>query len=61
MRSEDGMRCEGCPAKLSGQTLQAVFPAVFEDTAIEDLEGRMRVRSIDALTYLVDDPFVMGV
>ena len=61
MRSEDGMRCEGCAAKLSGQTLQAVFPGVFEDAAIEDLTDRMRVRSIDALTYLVDDPYVMGV
>lgn len=61
MQSESGMRCEGCAAKLSGQTLQAVFPGVFEDAAIEDLDGRTRVRSIDALTYLVDDPYIMGV
>ena len=61
MRSVDGMRCEGCAAKLSGQTLQAVFPGVFEDAAIEDLTDRMRIRSIDALTYSVDDPYVMGV
>ena len=60
MQFEHGMRCEGCAAKLSGQTLQAVFPGVFEDAAIENLEGRMRVRSIDALTYLVNDPYVMG-
>ena len=60
-QSEHGMRCEGCAAKLSGQTLQAVFPGVFEDAAIEDLDGRMRVRSIDALTYLVDDPYLMGI
>jgi selenide,water dikinase len=61
MQAERSMRCEGCAAKLSGQILQTVFSGAFEDAAIENLSGVIRVRSIDALSYLVDDPYVMGI
>ena len=54
------MRCEGCAAKLPGMTLQTAFSQHFEDAAIDYDSNRMRFRSIDALTYLVNDPYLMG-
>ena len=54
------MRCEGCAAKLPGMTLQTAFSQHFEDAAIEHDGNRIRFRSIDALTYLVNDPYLMG-
>lgn len=54
------MRCEGCAAKLPGMTLQTAFSQDFEDAAIEHEGNRIRFRSIDALTYLVNDPYLMG-
>ena len=54
------MRCEGCAAKLPGGILQTAFSEHFEDAAIEVQGNRIRFRSIDALTYLVNDPYLMG-
>jgi selenide,water dikinase len=54
------MRCEGCAAKLPGMTLETAFSQHFEDAAIEHDGNRIRFRSIDALTYLVNDPYLMG-
>ena len=55
------MRCEGCAAKLPGDILASVFDAQFEDGAITTSEGVSRVQSIDALSYLIDDPYLVGV
>jgi selenide,water dikinase len=61
MSSAEAMRCEGCAAKLPGDMLTSVFGQQFEDGAITTQQGVSRIRSIDALTHLVDDPYLVGV
>ena len=61
MSSTEPMRCEGCAAKLPGTLLTSVFGQQFEDGAITTQKGVSRIRSIDALTHLVDDPYLVGV
>ena len=60
MSSAEAMRCEGCAAKLPGDMLTSVFGQQFEDGAITTQQGVSRIRSIDALTHLVDDPYLIG-
>lgn len=60
MTSTDEMRCEGCAAKLPGDTLISVLGHQFEDGAITIDQDRSRIRSIDALSYLIDDPYLVG-
>lgn len=60
MSSIEAMRCEGCAAKLPGDMLTSVFGQQFEDGAITTQQGVSRIRSIDALTHLVDDPYLVG-
>jgi len=61
MSSTEAMRCEGCAAKLPGNMLTSVFGQQFEDGAITAQHGVSQIRSIDALTHLVDDPYLVGV
>ena len=55
------MRCEGCAAKLPGDTLTSSLGHQFEDGAVLNDQGPSRIRSIDALSYLIDDPYLVGV
>ena len=61
MSSTEAMRCEGCAAKLPGTMLTSVFDQQFEDGAIKTHQGGSQIRSIDALTHLIDDPYLVGV
>ena len=60
MTSQDEMRCEGCAAKLPGGTLTSIFGSQFEDGAITVHQGVSRIRSVDVLSYLIDDPYLVG-
>ena len=60
MNSQDEMRCEGCAAKLPGGTLTSIFGSQFEDGAITVHQGASRIRSVDALSYLINDPYLVG-
>ena len=59
--SGEEMRCEGCAAKLPGDTLTSSLGHQFEDGAVLNDQGPSRIRSIDALSYLIDDPYLVGV
>jgi selenide,water dikinase len=61
MSAEMEMRCEGCAAKLPGDVLASVFDSQFEDGAVTTSDGVSRIQSIDALSYLIDDPYLVGV
>ncbi|MEK9670239.1 MAG: selenide, water dikinase SelD [Gammaproteobacteria bacterium] len=58
--SREEMHCEGCAAKLPGDTLTSAFGHHFEDGAITTDQHIARIRSIDALSYLIDDPYLAG-
>jgi selenide,water dikinase len=60
MESSHPMRCEGCAAKLPGQALESVFGNQFEDAVSSRGKKSTRYRSLDALTYVIEDPYLMG-
>ena len=60
MQSDEAMRCEGCAAKLPGLTLESALGAGFEDAVGSRGKKGTRYRSLDALTYVLEDPYLMG-
>ncbi len=60
IRSDTSMRCEGCAAKIPGHVIENILDTAFEDATIDIESGGVRFRSVDALTYFIDDPYLMG-
>ncbi len=60
MIPEEKMRCEGCAAKLPGGILTSILDRQFEDGAVTVYQGISRIRSVDALSYLINDPYLVG-
>lgn len=60
MDSSEPMRCEGCAAKIPGLTLQSALGGGFEDAVGSRGKKGTRYRSLDALTYMIEDPYLMG-
>ena len=59
MTAEEEMRCEVCAAKLPGGTLTSIFGGQFEDGVVTEHQGSSRIRSVYALSYLIDDPYLV--
>ena len=58
--NEKLMRCEGCAAKIPGHVIERTLDTAFEDATVDIEPGGARFRSVDALTYFIDDPYLMG-
>ena len=60
INTEKAMRCEGCASKLPGHVIERTLSTAFEDATVDIESGRTRFTSVDALTYFIDDPYLMG-
>jgi len=57
----DAMHCEGCAAKIPGDTLRSILPeGQFQDAEAIQWGEATVLQSIDGLTHSVSDPELMG-